>query len=283
MAKLTLVGLPIGNAQDITKRAYAVLEKQKSFLVEDTRNFKSLLGHYGFSLSEYRLESFHDHNKENIDKLLMRLDGGEDLFLCSDAGSPVLSDPAYPLVKAAIEKDHEIDSIPGVSSPVVALELSGLPPQPFKFWGFLARKDQQKISWFNELSENQTHICFESPIRMKDTIELFYKESERLNISNKVKIVITRELTKLYQEAARMKLSNWPEVADQLTFRGEMVLLIYKDSSNDKKVGQSRDKLMELANDYLKKQSPRKLAKLLSGILGGKPGEYYELLSKHDK
>ena len=142
MAKLTLVGLPIGNAQDITKRAYSILENQKSFLVEDTRNFKSLLSHYGLDLTQYRLESFHDHNKENISKLMAKMDRGEDLFLCSDAGSPVLSDPAFPLVRAALDKGHEIETIPGVSSPIVALELSGLPPHPFKFWGILPRKDQ---------------------------------------------------------------------------------------------------------------------------------------------
>lgn len=276
MAKLTLVGLPIGNAQDISKRGFELLQKQKSFLVEDTRNFKSLLGHYGLPLSDYRLESFHDHNKEFISKIIQRLNRGEDIYICSDAGSPVLSDPAFPLVREAIDNQHEIDSIPGVSSPIVALELSGLPPHPFTFWGFLPRKDQAKLSWFNELSYGQTHISFESPVRMKNTIDLFFyskKEGEEVNV------VVVRELTKLYQESVRFNLSEWKSLCDEMTFRGEMILLLYKEGSSDQKLSHDHDKLLDSANLYLNKQTPRNLSKLLATILGGKPNEYYQRLT----
>ena len=275
MAKLTLVGLPIGNAQDITKRAYAILENQKSFLVEDTRNFKSLLGHYGLDLSQYKLVSFHDHNKENITKLIEKMDKGEDLYLCSDAGSPVLSDPAYPLVRAALDNGHEIETIPGVSSPVAALELSGLPPHPFKFWGFLARKDQAKISWFDELESGVTHICFESPVRMQATLELFFKN----NNSRNIKIAVARELTKLYQEVISFDLENLKKEIEKITFRGEMVLLIYIETDTKKDSTKNNSKIKELANSYIEKQSPRNLSKLISSILGGKPSEYYDQLT----
>lgn len=283
MAKLILVGLPIGNAQDITKRVSEVLSKQRHFLVEDTRNFKSLLNHYELPVGEYRLEAFHDHNKELVEKIISRMDRGENIYLASDAGSPVLSDPAFPLVKAALDHQHEVDSLPGVSSPIVALELSGLPPHPFTFWGFLPRKEQAKEKWFDELTEQVTHICFESPMRMKDTIETFYRLHQKRESGSKITFCISRELTKLYQESVRFDLSEWPEVAPTLTFRGEMILLIYKNMGTDQSLRQSGWEIQKFANDYLSKQTPRNLSKLLSCILGGKSSEYYDQLGKAKK
>lgn len=277
MAKLILVGLPIGNAQDISKRVYACLERQRKFLVEDTRNFKNLLGHYGLPIQEYKLESFHEHNKNDIPKLIARLAKGEDLYLASDAGSPVISDPAFPLIRAAVENGHEIDTLAGASSPIVALELSGLPPLPFMFWGFLPRKDQQKQQWFSDLDPLITHISFESPVRMQSTLDCLYEFADKNEIVD-VDIAIARELTKLYQQCNRFELKDWLDWREEVTYRGEMVLLIHKRGEGDKSLRQQVPQIQVLAEEYLKKQSPRNLSKLLASVLGGRSNEYYQKL-----
>ncbi|MBP9673455.1 MAG: hypothetical protein KBD63_00005, partial [Bacteriovoracaceae bacterium] len=115
--KLILLTTPIGNLQDLTGRVKEVLEKGIYFACEDTRTFKDLLGHLGISLSDKKLYAFHDHSQEeSSQKFLDILQTGENLYVVSDAGSPVVSDPAYPLIKAVLKAGFEIDTYAGVSS-----------------------------------------------------------------------------------------------------------------------------------------------------------------------
>ena len=131
MGKIILLNTPIGNLGDLTPRVLEALTKGETFAVEDTRVFRELLNHVGISLSGKRIHSLHDQSEDSQVEKLLELLGGGDLYVASEAGSPIVSDPAYPLVIAAYERGIEVESFSGVSSPIMALELSGLPPIPF--------------------------------------------------------------------------------------------------------------------------------------------------------
>lgn len=148
LSELTLVTLPIGNSGDITLRALEALKSGKTFYAEDTRVFKDLLGNLGISLQDKFIDSFHDQSVGKIDVIVSKIKNGESIYLVSDAGSPMVSDPAYPLLKRLLEEGIEIKTLPGVTAVITALELSGLPPHPFHFWGFLARGKGEKKDFF---------------------------------------------------------------------------------------------------------------------------------------
>ena len=137
MGNLIMVTTPIGNLDDFTKRARLALENTRVIASEDTRVTKDLLKKLGINFEEKRIESFHDHSGKSKLNLFLKFLKDEDVAIVSDAGSPYISDPSYPLVKAAIENDVTIQTMPGVCSVIAALELSGLPATPFYFHGFL--------------------------------------------------------------------------------------------------------------------------------------------------
>jgi len=271
LSTLKLVTLPIGNLSDITKRAMDVLTNERKFLAEDTRNLRKLLDLFDIDSSNKHIDSFHDHSKSKIEHLVAKIKSGESYVLVSDAGSPIISDPAFPLVRACIDADIEIESFPGVSSVLLALELSGLPPQPFTFYGFLPRDDSKKRETFSSLSTNNgTFIYFESPHRLTKTLKVL---GEALP---EAQIAICRELTKKFETVYRFKASEWEEV--EIKSVGEIVLLIHNQSSE--KV-LSNKKIISLASDYLhKKQSPKNLSKLLSEILGIGSKEIYQIINR---
>ena len=139
MAGLTLITVPIGNLEDITFRAKQKLVECTTIVAEDTRVLKELLSRLEVDYSEKRIWAFHDHSEDtSLQGMLKAMQEGE-LAYVSDAGSPVISDPALPLVKIALENDLAVDALPGVNAPIAALELSGLPATPFHFHGFLGR------------------------------------------------------------------------------------------------------------------------------------------------
>ena len=140
MSGLTLVTLPIGNINDITLRALEALKSGEIFYAEDTRVFKDLLRNLGIEYQHKFIDSFHDQSIGKIEQILKKIEEGNQVYLVSDAGSPAISDPAYPLIKELVQKNISISTLPGVTSVVTALELSGLPPHPFHFWGFIGRK-----------------------------------------------------------------------------------------------------------------------------------------------
>jgi 16S rRNA (cytidine1402-2'-O)-methyltransferase len=143
---LTLVTVPIGNIEDITKRGSKKIIESDCILAEDSRVLRKLLGHLGINSSK-NIISYHEHSDDRkLQQIMDILDSGENITLVSDAGSPIISDPAYPLIKAILKSDHQLMTCPGVSSLITALELSGLPANPFCFNGFFPREsDKQKI------------------------------------------------------------------------------------------------------------------------------------------
>ena len=147
MSELILVTLPIGNMGDITIRALDALKNEKTFYAEDTRVFKELLNNLGISYQDKFIDSFHDQSVGKLEVIISKIKSGEKVYLVSDAGSPMVSDPAYPLLKRLVEEDIKIKTLPGVTAVVAALELSALPPNPYlkPLNPFL--KCGQKIRW----------------------------------------------------------------------------------------------------------------------------------------
>ncbi|MCP4913987.1 MAG: 16S rRNA (cytidine(1402)-2'-O)-methyltransferase [Oligoflexia bacterium] len=267
MSKLILLGLPLGNIEDLSVRGKKVLESSTLFFAEDTRNLKKIFNFLGIELNGKTIESFHDHQQAKVDSIIAKIKNHSEAVIVSDAGSPIVSDPAYPLVKAFIEAGGSVDTVPGPTSPMVALELSGLPPHPFTFHGFLPRESSKKSEVFKKLSPQVTHIFFEGVSRVLKTL------NELAEVHPDADVVIARELTKTFQTLYRFKASEIPEIE----LRGEFVLLIRHENS---KLDGNFSKISDLAQKYLDRPSPKALAKLLGECLGENSKEIYSRLNK---
>ena len=273
MGKIILLNTPIGNLGDLTPRVREALEKGEVFAAEDTRVFKELLNHLGISVAGKKILSLHDQSEQRDVEKILALAEQTDVYVASEAGSPIISDPAYPLMTAAIGKGIEIDSYSGVSSPVMALELSGLPPLPFHFHGFLPREGGKRQKIFSSVGGG-THIFFEAPTRIEDTMD------DLARALPGVQVALVRELSKKFQEVLRFNTNDWSEVKKTLTVRGEFVLLFHAPS------GAQSDyrELKELAQEILAKGAgPKVLAKLLSSILERPTKEIYSELTRQNR
>jgi 16S rRNA (cytidine1402-2'-O)-methyltransferase len=274
LSVLTLVTLPIGNIDDLSARAKGHLEDTSRVFCEDTRKFGQFMKRAGITKEGKQLTSFHDHSQDKISRLIEQLDSGHDCSIVSDAGSPVISDPAFPLIREALKKGHEINSIPGVSSAIVALELSGLPPQPFHFYGFLPRQGLEE--YFDSISGVAgTHLFFESPMRIKQTCQLLaekYPESQ---------IAILKELTKTYQSVYRFAAKNFSEIENDITYKGEFILAFHIDKV-PQVANKTSKKLVGMAEEIIEKGSSKKrLAKILGLILDKDTRDVYSKLIDH--
>lgn len=216
---LYLVFTPIGNREDITLRALRVLREADVVAAEDTRHTGQLLAHYQI---EKPLLSLHEHNeKARIQNILSRLDKGERVALVSDAGAPVISDPGYQLVRAAIEAGHQPVPIPGPTALAAALTASGLPAHRFLFLGFPPRKAKARAEFLQTLRpEPGVLIFYESPRRLPGLLRDIAQElgPERV-------VVVARELTKLHEEFWRGTAADAAAAFAQPP-RGEIVVLV---------------------------------------------------------
>lgn len=270
MVEIKLVTTPIGNLEDLTPRAKRALEESSLILAEDTRVTRSLYDLLEIPTIGRKFVAFHDHNQKQIDKLIEELSSSGPCCIVSDAGSPIISDPAYPLIRAILAAGGKVETVPGVTSVVTALELSGLPPQPYTFHGFLGRKKSEIITKLEECeSFGGTHIFFESPHRIESTLESMAENFPDIDVA------LCRELTKKFESAYRFKASEWR--TQDITVKGEFVLLVHF-SRAEKSTGSSKE-LEKLAQAYMKKKTPKNLSKLLSPILGLSTSEVYSLLS----
>ena len=201
MGTLTLVATPIGNLEDVTQRALRVLGRAALVLAEDTRRTRVLLDSHGVAA---RPVSLHAHNESaRIDRALAVLDDGGEVALVSDAGTPVISDPGERLVGAAIDAGHRVTVAPGPSAVPSALALSGLPPIPFTFVGFLPRRAGERNALLGELAARRdTLVLFESPRRLCATL----RHLERALGDRRA--CVARELTKVHEEVVRGALSE---------------------------------------------------------------------------
>ena len=217
--KLYLVPTPIGNMQDMTYRAVEILKNADFVCAEDTRNTGLLLKHFDISARQI---SFHEHNAyEKIPELIALMKEGKNLAQVSDAGMPSISDPGHDLVKVTIAEEIPVVAIPGASAGITALIASGLAPQPHIFYGFLPRKAKQQKEFFEAKKQYpETQIFYESPYRVADTLD------NMLAIYGDRKIVLVRELTKLYEEYQRGYISEILEYIAQNPLKGECLIVV---------------------------------------------------------
>jgi 16S rRNA (cytidine1402-2'-O)-methyltransferase len=201
MGTLFLVSTPIGNLEDVTLRALRVLAEAELVLAEDTRRTRILLERHGVAA---RPVSLHAHNEAmRLARALEVLAADASVALVSDAGTPLVSDPGERLVAAAIGAGHAVSAVPGASAVLAALAVSGLPPVPFRFVGFLPRRAGERRVRLEELgAAPETLVLFESPRRLGAALrELAGALGER-------RACVARELTKLHEEVARGSLGE---------------------------------------------------------------------------
>jgi 16S rRNA (cytidine1402-2'-O)-methyltransferase len=219
MGKLILIPTPIGNLEDITLRAIRMLNEVDSILAEDTRKTGNLLKHLGI---EKKLHSHHKFNEhKSVERITDLLLSGGDIALVTDAGTPGISDPGFLLVRACIEKEIEVETLPGATAFVPALVNSGLPCDRFLFEGFLPPKKGRQTK-LKELAEQKyTIVLYESPHRLVKTLTQLseYLGEERL-------AAVSRELSKLYEENARGTLSELITHFSAKTIKGEIVIVV---------------------------------------------------------
>jgi 16S rRNA (cytidine1402-2'-O)-methyltransferase len=219
---LYLVASPIGNLEDITFRAVRVLKESDLIACEDTRHTRKLLNHYGI---DRPLISYHDHNEATrAPELIARLREGATVALVSDAGMPLVADPGYRLVTAAVAEGISVQPIPGPSAIVTAVAASGLPTDTFRFGGFLPAKSGQRQGALEELrDEQQTVIFYEAPHRIIETL------ADIDRILGARPVVVARELTKMHEEFLRGTAAEILAILEARgAAKGEITLLIGK-------------------------------------------------------
>jgi 16S rRNA (cytidine1402-2'-O)-methyltransferase len=219
---LTIVATPIGNLNDMVPRAVQTLQSVSLIACEDTRHSKKLLNH--FSIDKPCI-AYHDHgDRQMIEKLLTRLEKGEDIALISDAGTPLISDPGYRLVAQARSRGITVVPVPGACAAIAALSVSGLPTDSFYFGGFLPAKTGQRKTALNDLKmATETLVFYEAPHRILETVvdmvEVFGQQRQAF---------LAREISKTFETFLQGSLD---ELQQQISLdtnqqRGEIVLVI---------------------------------------------------------
>ncbi|MBT7651973.1 MAG: 16S rRNA (cytidine(1402)-2'-O)-methyltransferase [Flavobacteriales bacterium] len=217
--QLFVVPTPIGNLKDITERALDVLRSADLILAEDTRTTGKLLRHYDI---ERPIRSFHLHNEHRaVDAIVDQIHSGLIYALCSDAGTPAISDPGFLLVRACVEADINVSCLPGATAFVPALVVSGLPCDRFIFEGFLPHKKGRQKRLLSILEESSTSVLYESPHRVVKLLEeiIKYECGER-------RIVLCREISKLHEEVVRGSVREVLARFVEKAPRGEFVVVL---------------------------------------------------------
>ena len=216
---LYIVATPIGNLSDFTPRGIETLKLVDMILSEDTRVTGRLLSHFQIST---RQESYHDHNeKTKAPRIIEGLIKGNNVALVSDAGTPLISDPGYTLVNSAIREGIEVIPVPGPSSIITALSVSGFPSDRFCFEGYAPRTEGKLRRFYSSLAdESRTVVFFETPHRIKKSLKILSEE-----LGNR-EIFIARELTKRFEEKFRGKVDDILAAMGERAIKGELVVIM---------------------------------------------------------
>lgn len=213
---LYIIPTPIGNLKDITLRALEVLQKVDGIICEDTRRTSLLLNHYQIKKTLMILNDFNE--AKTIESIIQGLKSGQNLALVSDAGTPLISDPGYKLVRECLHQGIEVDSLPGPSSVITALTLSSLPPDKFLFVGYPPEKSGRRLKWLGALKKaDSTIIVFISPHKLVRILE------NMKEVFGDIEVVLAHELTKIHQSVEKKKISDWLEALKNP--KGEYILL----------------------------------------------------------
>ncbi|MBY6191469.1 16S rRNA (cytidine(1402)-2'-O)-methyltransferase [Microbulbifer agarilyticus] len=261
-AVLYIVATPIGNLADMVPRAVEVLQSADLVAAEDTRHSQRLFSHFSIDTP---LVAYHDHSDDQrTNKILERLAQGQTVALISDAGTPLISDPGYRLVRDARERGFQVVPIPGPCAFVAALSAAGLPSDRFSFEGFLPAKSQARAKALDALAgETRTMMFYEAPHRVLDTLEAMAE-----SFGGEREAVIARELTKAFETIQLMPLAELVEWvrADSNQQRGEIVLLVRGAAeSKAAKLDAESERVMKL---LLAELPPKRAAALAAEITG---------------
>ena len=272
---LYLICTPIGNLNDFSVRSINTLKEVDNIFVEDTRVSSKLLKHFDI---QKKIVPFHEHNEEHSSDIVINLiKGGKNVAILSDAGAPLISDPGYPLVQKCIKNLIPFTVIPGASSVINSLLLSGLPIDKFLFNGFLPKKDAAKKEIALKIkNSNVTQIFFESAKRVQKTFEIFFEI-----LCPKTSIAICREMTKKHESIYRGNLEDIFNLIknNKIKLKGEFVLLLNMNTSFDKDI-----KLDEtFCRPFLDYLSPSDASKLISKVTGFPKQEAYKFLLEISK
>ena len=266
---LYFISTPIGNLNDISLRAIDVIRSSDYLYAEDTRNTKKLLK---FINLKVKLKSFHEYNEHKASsEIIENLKEGKIVSIVSDAGTPVISDPGYKLIQICLKENIKYTLIPGPSSVLSSLVMSGLSPDRFSFYGFIPRKAGDQDRFFETLSDDvKTSIVFESPKRIKKTLINLQKF-----VGKNRKISLCKEMTKIYEDVFRGKISEIIKDIenDQINLKGELVLVI---EGADNKIDLNIS--TQIKKEFLSKLSASDSAKLISMLTGKNKRDIYKKL-----
>ena len=257
---LHIVSTPIGNLEDITLRAIDTLSSVDLILAEDTRHSQILLSHYQV---QTKMMSFHEHNEKNkIEKIIFELEKGMNIALISDAGTPLINDPGYSLVRLAKERNINVIPVPGPSAPIAALSASGLSSDAFIYLGFVPLKESDRTDCFNRLKrQKETTIFFESPKRVLNT----FKEL-RNSLGKFRRVSLAKEISKRYETIITNSIEeiiNFLEDKPEHQ-KGEFVILIEGNKEVD--MNEQKELLSKIMPHLLEELSPSKAAKVAAKI-----------------
>ena len=272
---LYLVATPIGNLADITLRALTTLARADVIYCEDTRHSRTLLSHYAISRP---LRPYHEHNAERErPRVLAELAAGKVVALISDAGTPLVSDPGYKLVRDCFEHGHHVVSLPGPSAPLAAIAAAGLPTDTFLFAGFLPPKHGARRARLAELAlVPATLVFFEAPTRLADTL------ADIAAVLGGRESAVARELTKLHEEVRRGSPGELAAWAERENPKGEMVVLVGPPAQRETTDEEIAERLQLLLGDM----SLSDAAKTVADMLGVAKARAYDIalaLKKADR
>ena len=261
-AQLFVVATPIGHLDDMTYRAIDVLKSVSLIAAEDTRQSALLMKHYNISTP---LTACHDHNESNkIDIIIDKLKNGENVALVSDAGTPLISDPGFKLVRAAQDHGIRVVPVPGACAAIAAVSAVGLPSDHFSFEGFLSSKQSQRLIQLNKLKDNtHTMIIYEAPHRILDSVtdmvSVFGADRE---------VGFAREITKTFETIKKMTLGDLHSFIanDHHQQKGEIVLVIAGAATEKDMQQEELDKLLNRLLQDLSVKAASQLAADLTGI-----------------
>ncbi len=266
---LYMVAVPIGNARDITLRALDILREADVLAAEDTRSLRRLLEIHGVALGDRTVLAYHDHNGARMrPKLLEALAEGRSVAYASEAGTPMISDPGFDLVRAAREEGLPVTTAPGASAVIAALTIAGLPTDRFLFGGFLPNASGARRKALEELRTVPATLAFyESPKRVGAMLA-----DAAAALGPDRPAAVCRELTKRFEECREGSLSELAEHYEEATPKGEIVVLIGKGDSEDV----SDSDLDRSLTEALLTMSVRDAADAVSGMYGVKRRPVYQ-------
>ncbi|WP_064612425.1 16S rRNA (cytidine(1402)-2'-O)-methyltransferase [Streptobacillus moniliformis] len=222
---LYIVGTPIGNLEDMTFRAVRTLKEVEYIFAEDTRITKRLLNYYEIDTKVYQ---YHEHNKQyQIENIIKLLKQEKNVAIVTDAGMPCISDPGYELVDAALKEEIKVTAIPGPSSITTGASIAGIDTRRMAYEGFLPKKKGRQTLFLKLQKEERAIIILESPNRVVKTLK-----NIQTYLGDRY-VVITRELTKIYEEILRGKVSELIEKLEKRNIKGEIVLFIASGEENE--------------------------------------------------